>query len=96
MNLKDNLEIRFARLKRSLELFELRLGLAVMGLMKSHCPLEGFPGQFGFNGLSLPQFPLVDKAPWVRRHIPKHIESALHILEAMANAVTAEAGRGRC
>jgi hypothetical protein len=42
----------------------------------------------------LPQFPIVDKAPWVRRHIPKHIESALHILEAVADAVTAEAGRG--
>ena len=41
LNLKDHLQICFARPKRSLELFELLLGLAVLALLQRDGPSNG-------------------------------------------------------
>ena len=54
LNLKDNLQICFARLKRFLELFELLLGLAVLALLQRQGPSKARARKIRFERLALP------------------------------------------
>jgi hypothetical protein len=89
LNLKDTLQVCLSRSQRSLELFEPFLGLAIPASLQREGASNARSGKIRLDLLALPQFPNVHKFPLPGRYIPPHIESTLHVLQAIA-ALAAE------
>ena len=94
LQLEDHPQVCLSRLKRSLELLELGLGLPVLTLLERPDALNGSRAKNRLDRLAPPELPNVHKVPLAGRDIAPHVESALHVFQTPANAEAAE-GRSR-
>ena len=60
--------------------------MAILALLQREGPSNTRSGKIRLDRLALPQFPSFHKLPLARRYIPPDIESALHVLQGIADA----------